>query len=320
MRSYAICVALALALATGLACAQKYPLKPVRVVIPWPPAGSNDTVGRIVVQKLSDITGQQFLVENRGGGSGTMGSDVVAKSAADGYTIMIHSATHLANAHLYKKLPYDTLKDFVGIAPISAQIGMLVVHPSMPVKTVKDFIALARSKPGQIAYGSAGSGSFHHLAMALFNATTNTKMIHVAYKGGGPAAVGIGSGEVQATIATIANVTSQIEAKRVRPIAVTSDYRVGAFPNVPTFAESGVPGYEFTAWVGALSPTGTPKPILDKLNADIQKILRMPDVVEKLKTQALDPMFMTPEQFAQRLKSDYEKYGKVIKLAGVTGD
>jgi tripartite-type tricarboxylate transporter receptor subunit TctC len=305
---------------TQLACAQTYPAKPVRVVIAWPPGGSNDIVGRIVAQKLAEATGQQFLVENRGGRSGAIGSDVVAKSPPDGYTIMIHSSTHIANPHLHKKLPYDTLRDFVAIAPISALIGMLVVHPSMPVKTTKELIALAKSRPGQIVYGSAGTGAFPHLAMALLNATANTRMIHVAYKGGGPAAVAIGSGEAQAMIATIASVTSQIEAKQVRPVAVTSDRRVESFPKVPTIAESGVPGYEFTGWVGALAPAGTPQPIIDKLNADIQKIVRMPDVVAKLKAQGLDPMSMTANQFARRLRSDYDKYGKVIKLAGVTVD
>ena len=320
MRSYRLCVALALALVPCWVAAQAYPAKPVRVVIPWPPGGSNDIVGRIVAQKLSEAAGQQFVVDNRSGAAGTIGSDLVAKSPPDGYTIMIHSATHVANPHMYKKLPYDTLKDFVGIAPMSAQIGILIVHPSMPVKTVKDLIALAKAKPGQVVYGSSGNGSFVHLTMALLNATTHTRMIHVPYKGGGPAAIAIASGEVQAMIATIGAVMTQIVANRVRPIAVTSDYRVEAFPKVPTIAESGVPGYEFTAWIGALGPAGMPKPVVDKLNTDIQKILRMPDVAEKLKGQTLDPMFMTPEQFAQRLRSDYDKYEKVIKIAGATVD
>ena len=316
MRLSQLAVAAVLAAVSAFAAAQTYPAKPVRILIPWPPGGSNDIVGRIIAQKLSELEGQQFVIDNRGGAAGTIGSDLVAKSPPDGYTLMVHSATHVANPHLYKKLPYDTLKDFVGIAPISAQIGILVVHPSMPVKTVKDLIALAKAKPGQVVYGSSGNGSFVHLTMALLNAMTTTRMIHVPYKGGGPAAIAIASGEVQAMIATIGAVMTQIEQKRVRPIAVTSDYRVDAFPNVPTIAESGVPGYEFTAWIGMLAPAGTPKAIVDKLNADIQKILRMPDVAEKLKAQTLDPMSMTPEQFSQRLKSDYDKYEKVIKLSG----
>jgi tripartite-type tricarboxylate transporter receptor subunit TctC len=303
---------------TPFASAQTFPAKPVRVVIPWPPGGGNDTAGRIVIPKLAESTGQPFLVENRGGASGTLGSAIVAKTPPDGYTIMIHSSTHIANAHLYRKLPYDTLKDFSAIALISALNGMLVVHPSMPVRTVKELVTLAKSKPGQVVYGSAGSGGFPHLAMALLNATANTHMIHVAYNGGGAAAMAIGSGEVQAMIATIASVASQVEAKRVRAVAVTSDYRVARFQNVPTIAESGVPGYEFIGWVGAFAPAGTPKPIVDKLNADIQRIVRMPDVAEQLKAQGLDPMFMTADQFAQRLRSDYDKYGKIIRLTGTT--
>ena len=310
----------ALAVLAGPVFSQQYPAKPVRVVIPWPPGGSNDIVGRIVAQKLGETSGQQFVVDNRGGAAGTIGSDVVAKSPPDGYTIMVHSATHVANPHLYGKLPYDTLKDFVGIAPISAQIGMLVVHPSLPVKNVKEFIALAKSKPGQIVYSSSGNGSFVHLTMALFASMAGIKMTHVPYKGGGPAAISISSGETQAQLGTIGAVMQQVVNKRVRPLAVSSDYRVEAFPDVPTLAEAGVPGYEFTAWIGAFAPGATPKTIVDRLNGDIQKILKMPDVADKLKSQTLDPMSMTPDQFAKRLRSDYEKYEKVIKLTGAKID
>jgi tripartite-type tricarboxylate transporter receptor subunit TctC len=318
------CTRLALVLAAAVfaapAFSQQYPVKPVRVVIPWPPGGSNDIVGRIVAQKLSEIAGQQFVIDNRGGAAGTIGSDQVAKSPPDGYTLMVHSATHVANPHLYGKLPYDTLKDFVGIAPISAQIGMLIVHPSLPVKNVKEFIALAKARPGQIVYSSSGNGSFVHLTMALFAQMAGIKMTHIPYKGGGPAAISISSGETQAQLGTIGAVMPQIKQNRVRPLAVSSDYRVEAFPNVPTLAEAGVPGYEFTAWIGAFGPAGTPKAVVDRLNGDIQKILKMPDVAEKLKGQTLDPMFMTPEQFAKRLQSDYAKYEKVIKLTGAKID
>jgi tripartite-type tricarboxylate transporter receptor subunit TctC len=315
-----VIAAVLMALLAGPALAQSYPAKTVRVLIPWPPGGSNDIVGRIVAQKLTDLNGQQFIIDNRGGASGTIGSDLVAKAPPDGYTIMIHSATHVANPHLYGKLPYDTLKDFVGVAPLSAQIGMLVVHPSLPSRSVKDLIALAKARPGQIVYASSGNGSFVHLTMALFNVMTGTKMIHVPYKGGGPAAIAIASGEAQAMIATIGSVMQQVNSGRVRPLAVTSDYRVAMFPQVPTLAEAGVTGYEFTAWIGMLAPAAVPKPIVDKLNADVQKILKMPDIAEKLKSQTLDPLFMTPEQFARRLKSDYDKYEKVIKVSGAKVD
>lgn len=317
---FVIVIAALLGAGTAQAQSTAYPVKPVRVVVPWPPGGSNDIVARIVSQKLGELLNQQFIIDNRGGAAGTIGADTVAKSAGDGYTIMIHSATHVANPHLYGKLPYDTLKDFVGVAPLSRQIGMLIVHPSLPVKSVKDLVALARANPGQVTYSSSGNGSYVHLTMAMFASMTNIKMTHVPYKGGGPAAISISSGETQAQMGTIGAVMPQIKANRVRPIAVTSDYRVEAFPQVPTLAEAGVPGYEFTAWIGALAPAGTPKPIVDKLNAEIQKVLRMPDVSSKLKSQTLDPMIMTPEQFAQRLKSDYDKYEKIMKLVGAKID
>ena len=303
----------------GVAFAQAYPSKPVRVVVVFPPGGSNDVVARLVFQKVSEQIGQQFIIDNRGGAAGTIGAEVVAKSPNDGYTVMVQSATHLANAHLYKKLPYDTLKDFIGVTTLARQVGMLVVHPSMPVKTTKEFIALARSRPGQIVYASAGNGSYVHLTMALLASMTKTKMIHVPYKGGGPVNVALASGEAQAAIATIGSLTANLKANRVRPIAVTSDKRTTQFPNVPTIAET-VPGYEFTAWVGSFVPAGTPRPVVDRLNAELKKALEDPGVASKLSAQTLDPMHMTPEQFAQRLKSDYDKYEKVIKLSGARID
>jgi len=295
-----------------------YPTKSVRVIVPWPPGGSNDISGRIIAQKLSETLGQQFVVDNRGGASGVVGTELLAKSSPDGYTIMVQSATHLANAHLYKNLSYDALKDFIGIAPICAQVGMLVVHPSMPVKSVKDIITLAKAKPGEVIYGSSGNGSFVHLTMALLMSMTDSKMTHVPYKGGGPANIAIASGEVQAMIAVSGSIIPQLTAGRVRAIAVTSERRTEAFPDVPTIAESGVPGYEFTAWIGVFAPAGLPKAIVDKLNAEIRNVQRMTDIAQKLKSQTLEPVSMTPEQFTQRLKSDYVKYEKVIKLSGAT--
>jgi tripartite-type tricarboxylate transporter receptor subunit TctC len=295
--------------------AQNFPAKPVRVIVAWPPGGANDIAGRIVAQKLTENTGQQFIIDNRAGASGILGSDVVAKSPADGYTILVHSATHMSNPHLYSKVPYDTLKDFVGVSPLGRQVGMLVVHPSLPVKTVKEFIDLGRKRPNDITYSSSGNGSFVHLAMALINSMSNTKMVHVPYKGGGPAAVAIASGEVQAMTATVGSVIPHLNAKRLRPVAVTSEDRISQFPDVPAVGET-IKGYEFTAWVGTFAPAKTPKDIVDRLNAEIQKAMKDKSVAEKLGAQTLDPMFMTPEQFAARLKSDYEKYGRLIRETG----
>ena len=302
------------------AMAQAYPAKAVRVVIPWPPGGSNDIVGRLVMQKMSENLGQQFIIDNRGGAAGMIGADAVAKSPPDGYTIMVHSTTHVSNPHLYKKLPYDTMKDFSSVGPLARQVGILVVHPSLPVKTVKEFIDLGKKRPNEITYSSSGNGSFVHLGMALMNSMSGTKMVHVPYKGGGPAAVAIASGEVQAMMATVGSVIPHINSNRLRPVAVTSDERITQYPQVQTIAEGGVKGYEFTAWIGALAPANVPKPIIDKLNAELQKALKDKSVAEKLSSQTLDPMFMSPEQFAVRLNSDYDKYARVIKETGARVD
>jgi len=303
----------------GIASAQTYPVRTVRVIVPWPPGGANDVVGRIVAQRMTEQLGQQVIVENRGGASGTIGSDLVAKGAADGYTLMVHSATHVANPHLYKKLPYDTLRDFIGVTPLAVQVGMLVVHPSLPVKSVNEFVALGKARPDQIVYGSSGSGSFVHLAMALLNSMSNTKMVHVPFKGGGPATIALASGEIQAMTATIGSLIPHIESKRVRPVGVTSAKRVSQFPNVPAISE-GVPGYEFVAWIGAFVAAGTPRPIVDRLNAEFRKALEHPDTARILGAQTLDPLPMSPEQFAKLLKTDYDKYERLIKLSGAKID
>jgi len=299
--------------------AQVYPAKPVRVIIVFPPGGSNDVVGRIVFQKMSDQMGQQFVIDNRGGAAGTIGSEVVANSPPDGYTIMVQSTTHVANAHLYKKLPYDVLNDFIGITPLAVQVGMLVVHPALPAKTGKEFVALAKKRPGEIVYASAGNGSYVHLSMALLASMMDLKMIHVPYKGGGPASIAMISGETQAMLATIGSLFNHIKDGKVRALGVSSDKRVAQFPDIPTIGEF-VPGYEFTAWVGCFAPKGTPRPIIDRLNAELKKVLADPGVASKLTGQTLDPMHMTPEQFATRLKSDYDKYEKVVKISGARID
>jgi tripartite-type tricarboxylate transporter receptor subunit TctC len=303
----------------GIASAQTYPARTVRVIVPWPPGGANDVVARIVAQRMTEQLGQQVIVENRGGASGTIGSDLVAKGPADGYTLMVHSATHVANPHLYKKLPYDTLKDFTGVTALAVQVGMLVVHPSLPVKSVKEFVALGKAKPDQVVYGSSGSGSFVHLAMALLNSMSNTRMVHVPFKGGGPATIALASGEIQAMTATIGSLIPHIESKRVRPVGVTSAKRVSQFPNVPAISE-GVPGYEFVAWIGAFVAAGTPRPIVDRLNAEFRKALEHPDAARILGAQTLDPLPMSPEQFGKLLKVDYDKYERLIKLSGAKID
>jgi len=301
----------------GAAGAQSYPSKPVRVVIPWPAGGSNDIVGRVVMQKVGDALGQQFVIDNRPGASGTIGADLVAKSPGDGYTLMVHSVTHLGNATMYgKKLHYDTLKDFVPVALLAQQPGGLIVHPSLPVRSVKEFVALAKSKPGQIFYSSSGNGSAPHLSMAQFIALTGIKIVHVPYKGGPPAVKAIVAGETQAMTATLATVIHHIRSKKLRLLAMTGAKRLRLMPEVPTIAEAGVPGYEMSPWIAVFAPSGTPAAILEKLNGEIAKALRMQDVVKVLSNQALEPWIASVAEFADRIQADHDKYARLIKESG----
>jgi tripartite-type tricarboxylate transporter receptor subunit TctC len=258
---------------------------------------------------------EQFVIDNRVGASGMIGAAIVAKSPPDGYTLMVYSQTMLNNMHLYQKVPYDALKDFDGIAMLTRIVGMLAVHPSMPVRTTKEFIALAKARPGEILYGSAGIGAFQHLATSVFANMSGIKMTHVPFKGGAPAVVALMGGEVQTILTVIAELYPHVQSKRLRPIAVSSDKRTTQYPEVPAIAET-VKGYEFTSWFGAFTPAGTPKPIIDKLSAEIKKAMADPEVASKLSAQVLDPMYMTPEEFTRHLKAEYDRMKDVIKLSG----
>jgi tripartite-type tricarboxylate transporter receptor subunit TctC len=301
--------------ACGTAWGQGYPAKPVRVVVVFPPGGATDVVARFVFQKVGEQLNQQFVIDNRAGAGGTIGAAIVAKSPPDGYTLMVYSQTLLANAHLYGKLPYDAMKDFIGITALTRLVGMLGVHPSMPVRTTKDFIALAKKRPGEILYGSAGIGAYQHLSMSSFANVIGAKMNHVPFKGGAPAVIALIGGEIHAILTPVAELYPYLKSGRVRPIAVSSDTRAAQFPDVPTIAET-VKDFEFTSWFGAFVPAGTPRPIIDRLNAEIKKAVADPDVLAKLSAQTLDPMYMTPEEFAKHLKSDYDRLKQVVKLSG----
>jgi tripartite-type tricarboxylate transporter receptor subunit TctC len=272
------------------------------------------------MQKVAENTGQQFVIDNRAGAAGSIGADVVAKSPADGYTLMVHSTSHVGNASMYKKLPYDTLKDFAGVGLLAAQPGVLVVHASLPVKSVREFIALAKSRPGQINYSSSGNGSAPHLSMALFVAMTGIKIVHIPYKGGAPQVTALLSGETQASLATVSTVLTHIHAGRVRALGVASAQRSATLPDVPTIAEAGVPGYEMNPWIGVFAPAATPREIINRVNAEINKALKQPDVSQNLASQALDPWSSTPEEFDARIRTDYEKYAKLIALTGAKVD
>jgi len=303
---------LALPMPIADAVAQTYPAKVVRVVIPWPAGGSNDIAGRIVLQKLSEAMGQQFVIDNRPGAAGSIGADVVAKAAPDGYTLMVHSTTHVGNQTLYPKLPYHVIKDFTAVALLAAQPGVLTVHPSMPVKTVRQFIDLAKSKPGQILYSSAGNGSAPHLNMTLLSSMAGIKLVHVPYKGGPPAVNAIVSGETQAMLATVATVVGQVEAGKLRAVGVSSPKRLRNWPDWPAIAET-VPGYEMNAWIGLFGPAGTPRAIVDRLNAEVARVQQLPDVNKLLATQGLEPWTVTPDEFAKVMASDFDKYAKLIR-------
>jgi len=301
--------------ACGTAWSQPYPSKSVRVVVVFPPGGATDVTARFVFQKMGEQLNQQFVIDNRAGAAGMIGAEIVAKSPPDGYTIMVYSQTLLANAHLYRKMAYDALKDFIGITPVARLVGMLAVHPSMPVRTTKDFIALAKARPGELLYGSAGIGAFQHLSMSVFANMTGLKMVHVPFKGGAPAVIAMMSGEVHAILTPIAELYPHLKSGRLRPIAVSSETRTTQFPEIPAIAET-VKGYEFISWFGTFVPAGTPKPIIDRLNAELKKAVADPDVASKLSAQTLDPMYMTPEEFAKHLKSDYDRLEQVVKLSG----
>ena len=294
-----------------------YPSKIVRVVIPWP-GGSNDAAGRLSFQKIAEWWGQPVVIDNRPGASGTIGATLVARSAPDGYTLMVTSQSIVINAHLYKKLPYDVMKDFAPITPLVAQVGVLAVHPSLPVKKVKDLIAFAKQKPDQLLYGSSGSGSFLHLAMAQFNISSGTKMVHVPYKGGDAAGISLVAGETQAIMASTAVIVPLMAGNRVRVLGVSTEKRLPQLPDVPTIAEAAIPGFEYTAWVGAFAPAGTPRAIVERLNVELKKAVDHPDVAGRFSNIALYPMLSSPEQFAARIKKDYDSSAKLIAATGIT--
>jgi tripartite-type tricarboxylate transporter receptor subunit TctC len=316
LSSVTVVFLIASVLAAPGALAQTYPTRPVRVIIPWPPGGSNDVVGRLVLQKLTQSLGQQFVVDNRAGAAGSIGAELVAKAAPDGYTLMVHSTTHVGNGTLYKNLPYDVVKDFSGVGLLSAQPGVLTVHPSLPVKSVREFVALAKSRPGQVLYSSSGNGSAPHLSMALFVSMAGINIVHVPYKGGVPQVTALVSGETQSSLATISTVIAHIRNGKLRPLGVSSAKPSKTLPGIPTIAESGVPGYEMAPWIGVFAPAGTPKNIVDRLNAEVNKALAQPDIVQKLEAQALDPWPSTAQELNARLKTDFEKYAKLIRLSG----
>ena len=310
-------IALALAMVAGTAGAQTYPTKAVRLVVPFLAGGSTDIVGRTVAQKLSEMWGQQVFVDNRPGGGTTIGTDLVAKAAPDGYTLLVTPAPFTINPSLLAKLPYDALNDFVPITLINTTPLVMVVHPGVPAKNVKELIALAKAKPGKLNFGSSGTGGSNHLAGELFDAMAGVKMVHIPYKGNAGALTDIVGGHLDVVYNGITSAIALIRGDKLRALAVTSLQRSAALPDVPTLDESGLKGFEAVAWNGLTAPAKTPRDVILKINADVVKIVNSPELKERLKADGSDPVGNTPEQFATFLRNEIAKWAKVIKFANV---
>lgn len=314
-------VALGCGLAVSLGHAQSYPTKPIRLIVPFPPGGGNDVIARVIAQKLSERLGQQVIVDNRAGANGIVGLQALMQSPPDGYTLAVGAAGPLAvNPSLYDKLPYDPLKDFSPITNMVNYPLLLVVHPSVPVKTTQDLVNLAKAKPKQLYFASPGSGNSGHLAGELLNSMANVQTVHVPYKGQGPALSDLISGQVQMLYSSIPSVLPQVKSGQLNALAVGSAKRVPSLPDIPTISESGVPGYEAYSWVGMVAPAKTPKDIVNRLNREIVDILKQKDVSEKLNQQGALPVGDSPEQFAAYIKVEIEKWGAVVRAANIKAD
>jgi len=310
-------IALALTLAAGAAAAQTYPTKSVRLVVPFLAGGSTDIVGRTVAQKLSEMWGQQAFVDNRPGGGTTIGTEMVAKAAPDGYTLLVTPAPFTINPSLLTKLPYDALNDFTPITLINTTPLVMVVNPGVPAKNVKELIALAKAKPGKLNFGSSGTGGSNHLAGELFDAMAGVKMVHIPYKGNAGALTDIVGGHLDVVYNGITSAVALIRGDKLRALAVTSLQRSAALPAVPTLDESGLKGFEAVAWNGLTAPAKTPRDVIMKINADVIKIVNSPELKERLKADGSDPVGNSPEQYAAFLRNEIAKWAKVIKFANV---
>ena len=301
--------------------AQPYPAKPIRLIIPYPPGGGVDAIMRPFAQFLSARLGQQIIIDNRGGAGGSIAMEATARAAPDGYTIVAAITAQLAiNPALYKSLPYDPVKDFAPITRFADGAYILVVHPSLPVKSVKEFVELARKRPNEITYASAGNGSGGHLAGALLSSMTGIKILHVPYKGGGPGQVALLSGEVQANFQVWASSRGLIQNGRIRALGVTTATRRKASPDIPTFAEAGVPGYESGLWYALLATAGTPRAIIDRLNRETIAVLNNPEYIKRLAEQGIEPVGSTPEELTQYIRRELDKWAKVVKDTGARID
>ena len=304
----------------GAATAQAYPTKPLRLIVPQSAGGSTDQVARPLAQQMGAALGQSVIVDNRPGAGSVIGTDVVAKAAPDGYTLLAVAASFSMSPSLYKNLPFDPVRDFAPISLLSSLPNILVVHPSLPVKSVKELIAFAKARPGQLNFGSSGMATGTHMSMELLKHMTGITMVHVPYKGGAPSVTALISGEVQVTFATISTALPHVKSGRLRALAVSTARRSPAAPEVPTIAESGVPGYDYASWIGLLAPAKTPTTIVARLNAEAVKALQTSEIKAILAVEGSEPVGNSPGQFAAALKTEVARWAQVVKAAGIKAD
>jgi len=300
------------------ASAQGFPNKPVKIIVPFGPGGFTDVAARILQKELAPVLGQPVIIENRPGAGSTIGTDAVAKAEPDGYTLAMVSTAHVISPHIYKQMPYDPIKDFTPVMRLAEGPYVLTVHPSLPVKSVSELIALAKAKPGEIDYASSGNGSSQHLVGALFCSMAGVKLNHVPYKGSNQAMNDVLGGQVKVTFAGVPNVLPNLGTGKLRALAVSTSTRYAELPNVPTIAEAGVPGYDATIWLGLLAPPNTPRDVVQKLNADITRILSTPEAKKLMASAGVDVATSTPEEFGRLMQSELERWGKVVRETGAT--
>ena len=311
---------LALVLATAAPAGAQYPERAVRLIVPFAPGGGADLTSRLIAQRLPDALGRQVIVDNRAGGASNIGTEAAARSAADGHTLLLATLSTSVNASLFPKLPFNALKDFEPVSLLVTVPLVVVVHPALPVQTIQDLIALAKSRPGTLNYASGGIGSANHVAGELFKHMTGVQIAHVPYKGGGPAIADILGGHVSLLFGTLTSTHEFAKSGRLRALATTGGKRSVAAPELPTVAESGLPGYLVEAWYGVMAPTGTPRPIIDRLAVELARIVQAPDVRETLRAQGTESVGSTPEEFARYLRAEIEKWSKMVKAQGLRNE
>jgi tripartite-type tricarboxylate transporter receptor subunit TctC len=318
-RSVAILSALALSvIACGASAQQSYPAKPIRFIVPFPPGGGNDTVARAIAHQMGPALGQPVVVDNRPGAGGSIGADLAAKSPADGYTLFLAGVgSHVVNPNLQAKLPYDPIKDFAPVTLVASAPAVLVIHPAIPARNIAEFTAYVRAHPGKLNYASNGNGSASWLAAAMYETMAGVRMVHVPYKGVAQAITDLLSGEVQLMFGTVVGLAPQVQAGKLRALAVTNVKRTALLPDVPTLAESGLPDYQAGSWYGVMVPAGTPRPIVERLHRTIVNSLQQPDVVQRLQTEGAEVIGSTPDQFGAHIKSELTRVAAVVRAAGI---